>query len=98
MNWKMLNKKCDVFAIQSQHSIYQTGQFLDQSWKRDLPERKHDIMNDKRKCVNTVREVLGPKRGCWDEFVNSWKDRMKSGKAVPVFKRGTLDMWYGSSA
>jgi len=78
MNWKMLNKQCDVFTVQSLKSIYQTGQFLDQTWKRGIPEHKH-VMTDTQKCFHTVREVLGPKRECWDEFINCWKDRMKSG-------------------
>jgi len=79
MNWNILNKHriCSTFAA-ADISIYQTGQFLDQAWKRGLPEHKH-IVIDTTKCFNIVREVLGPKRGCWDEFINSWKDRMKPG-------------------
>jgi hypothetical protein len=77
--------------------IWQKGQFLDQAWKRGLPECKH-VMTDTQKYFNTVSKLLGPKLGCWDEFINSWKDRMQSGEAVLVFKRGALGVWYGSSA
>jgi hypothetical protein len=83
MNWKMLNKQRDVFVVQSQHSIYRYIRQGSSSTKRGNDAFLNTSTTSwmTQKFFNAVREILEPKRGCWDEFVNSWKDRMKSGKA-----------------